>query len=89
MPPTPATVRRLQAGAVAFLGPAQWRGRWVMRCSVTSIATTPAAGRRGRGRRRRRLARGPDGERRLTLTGSGADAAYLETTAARLEGAPR
>jgi glutamate/tyrosine decarboxylase-like PLP-dependent enzyme len=38
---TLAAIRHLQADAVAFLGPAQWRGRWVMRCSVSSIATTP------------------------------------------------
>jgi len=38
---TLAVIRHLQADAVAFLGPAQWRGRWVMRCSVSSIATTP------------------------------------------------
>jgi len=25
---------------VAFIGPAQWRGNWVMRVSVTSGATT-------------------------------------------------
>jgi glutamate/tyrosine decarboxylase-like PLP-dependent enzyme len=37
------TIRRLQSDAVAFLGPAQWRGRWVMRCSVSSSATTEAA----------------------------------------------
>jgi glutamate/tyrosine decarboxylase-like PLP-dependent enzyme len=40
---TLATIQRLQADAVAFLGAAQWRGRWVMRCSVSSIATTPQA----------------------------------------------
>jgi glutamate/tyrosine decarboxylase-like PLP-dependent enzyme len=40
---TLATVKRLQSDAVAFLGAAQWRGRWVMRCSVSSLATTPAA----------------------------------------------
>ena len=40
---TLATIRHLQADAVAFLGPAQWRGRWVMRCSVSSIATTSQA----------------------------------------------
>jgi hypothetical protein len=41
---TLATIRSLQDEAVAFLGAAQWRGRWVMRCSVSSIATTPQAG---------------------------------------------
>jgi glutamate/tyrosine decarboxylase-like PLP-dependent enzyme len=40
---TLATIQRLQADAVAFLSPALWRGRWVMRCSVSSIATTPQA----------------------------------------------
>ncbi|HWA63651.1 MAG TPA: aminotransferase class V-fold PLP-dependent enzyme, partial [Caulobacteraceae bacterium] len=36
------TIRRVQAGGVAFMGPAQWRGEWVMRVSVTSSATTAA-----------------------------------------------
>ena len=40
---TLAVIRRLQDDAVAFLGASQWRGRWVMRCSVSSIATTPQA----------------------------------------------
>jgi glutamate/tyrosine decarboxylase-like PLP-dependent enzyme len=40
---TLATIAHLQADAVAFLGASQWRGRWVMRCSVSSIATTEAA----------------------------------------------
>jgi glutamate/tyrosine decarboxylase-like PLP-dependent enzyme len=40
---TLAVIRHLQADAVAFLGASQWRGRWVMRCSVSSIATTPRA----------------------------------------------
>lgn len=39
---TLATVARIQADAVAFIGAAQWRGRWVMRMSVTSSATTMA-----------------------------------------------
>ena len=39
---TLATIQAVQADAVAFLGPAQWRGRWVMRVSVTSAATTGA-----------------------------------------------
>lgn len=39
---TLATVRQVQEDAIAFVGAAQWRGRWVMRVSVTSIATTPA-----------------------------------------------
>ena len=34
------TVRHLQEDAVAFIGSSQWRGRWVMRVSVTSGATT-------------------------------------------------
>jgi len=42
---TLATVHRVQADAVAFLGAAQWRGRWVMRCSVSSLSTTPQAAR--------------------------------------------
>lgn len=42
---TLATVQRVQADAVAFLGAAQWRGRWVMRCSVSSLSTTPRAAR--------------------------------------------
>jgi len=40
---TLATVHRVQADAVAFLGASQWRGRWVMRCSVSSLSTTPKA----------------------------------------------
>ena len=40
---TLATVARIQADNVAFVGAAQWRGRWVMRCSVTSSATDAAA----------------------------------------------
>jgi glutamate/tyrosine decarboxylase-like PLP-dependent enzyme len=38
---TLATAERIQQESVAFMGPAQWRGRWVMRVSVCSIATTP------------------------------------------------
>lgn len=41
---TLAVVDQVQRDGIAFLGSAQWRGRWVMRCSVTSIATTPADG---------------------------------------------
>jgi glutamate/tyrosine decarboxylase-like PLP-dependent enzyme len=41
---TLATVQRVQGDAVAFLGASQWRGRWVMRCSVSSLTTTPKAG---------------------------------------------
>lgn len=36
------TVDRIQRDSIAFMGPAQWRGRWVMRVSVCSIATTQA-----------------------------------------------
>jgi glutamate/tyrosine decarboxylase-like PLP-dependent enzyme len=39
---TLAAVRQIQENAVAFFGPAQWRGEWVMRASVTSSATTMA-----------------------------------------------
>ncbi|GAA0303847.1 aspartate aminotransferase family protein [Sphingomonas oligophenolica] len=39
---TLATIRQVQEDAVAFIGSAQWRGHWVMRVSVTSIATTMA-----------------------------------------------
>ena len=39
---TLATVRQVQEDAVAFIGSAQWRGQWVMRVSVTSMATTMA-----------------------------------------------
>jgi glutamate/tyrosine decarboxylase-like PLP-dependent enzyme len=34
------TVRLVQEDAVAFIGSSQWRGKWVMRVSVTSGATT-------------------------------------------------
>jgi hypothetical protein len=37
---TLATLARVQADGVAFMGPAQWRGAWVMRVSVSSMATT-------------------------------------------------
>ncbi|OYY64765.1 aspartate aminotransferase family protein [Sphingomonas sp. 28-62-11] len=40
---TLATIKRVQDDAIAFLGGAQWRGDWVMRCSVSSVATTMAA----------------------------------------------
>lgn len=39
---TLATVERIQQDAIAFMGAALWRGRWVMRVSVCSIATTTA-----------------------------------------------
>lgn len=41
---TLATVAQVQEDAVAFIGASQWRGRWVMRISVCSIATTPQDG---------------------------------------------
>jgi glutamate/tyrosine decarboxylase-like PLP-dependent enzyme len=34
------TIRRVQDDGVAFMGPAQWRGAWVMRVSVSSAETT-------------------------------------------------
>jgi glutamate/tyrosine decarboxylase-like PLP-dependent enzyme len=42
---TLATVEQIQRDAVAFIGPSRWRGQWVMRVSVCSIATTPEDGR--------------------------------------------
>jgi len=39
---TAAVIRGLQEDAVAFIGGAAWRGRWVMRVSVSSAATTDA-----------------------------------------------
>ena len=39
---TLATVKQTQEDAVAFFGSAEWRGRWVMRASVTSSATVMA-----------------------------------------------
>ncbi len=36
------TVQRVQDDAICFVGPAMWRGDWVMRISVTSAATTEA-----------------------------------------------
>lgn len=39
---TLATVEQIQRGAIAFMGAALWRERWVMRVSVCSIATTEA-----------------------------------------------
>lgn len=41
---TLATVERIQADAIAFIGAATWRGRWVMRVSVSSAATMPEDG---------------------------------------------
>lgn len=41
---TLATIDQIQRDAIAFIGPSQWRGRWVMRVSVCSIATTPEHG---------------------------------------------
>jgi glutamate/tyrosine decarboxylase-like PLP-dependent enzyme len=40
---TQAVIQAVQDDAVAFIGGAEWRGRWVMRVSVTSAATTEAA----------------------------------------------
>jgi glutamate/tyrosine decarboxylase-like PLP-dependent enzyme len=37
---TLATVEQIQRDGIAFIGASQWRGRWVMRVSVCSIATT-------------------------------------------------
>ena len=42
---TRATVAQVQEDAVAFIGGSEWRGQWVMRISVCSIATTPEDGR--------------------------------------------
>lgn len=42
---TRATVAQVQEDAVAFIGGSEWRGRWVMRVSVCSIATSPEDGR--------------------------------------------
>lgn len=42
---TRATVEQVQRDAVAFIGGSEWRGQWVMRVSVCSIATTPEDGR--------------------------------------------
>ncbi len=39
---TRETIRRVQEDGVAFMGPAEWRGEWVMRVSVSSAATTMA-----------------------------------------------
>ena len=39
---TLATVDEVQRRAVCFVGPSQWRGQWVMRISVSSLATTEA-----------------------------------------------
>jgi len=36
-------IAAVQADAVAFIGGADWRGRWVMRVSVSSMATDDAA----------------------------------------------
>ena len=42
---TLAVVRQVQEDAVAFIGASQWRGRWVMRVSVSSMTTTAQDGR--------------------------------------------
>ncbi len=41
---TLAAIARVQEEGVAFMGPAQWRGAWVMRVSVSSTETTPHDG---------------------------------------------
>jgi glutamate/tyrosine decarboxylase-like PLP-dependent enzyme len=41
---TLAAITRVQEEGVAFMGPAQWRGAWVMRVSVSSMETTQADG---------------------------------------------
>jgi glutamate/tyrosine decarboxylase-like PLP-dependent enzyme len=41
---TLAAIARVQDEGVAFMGPAQWRGTWVMRVSVSSMETTEADG---------------------------------------------
>jgi glutamate/tyrosine decarboxylase-like PLP-dependent enzyme len=41
-PATLDVVARVQADGTCFVGPAQWRGQWVVRVSVTSAATTEA-----------------------------------------------
>jgi glutamate/tyrosine decarboxylase-like PLP-dependent enzyme len=40
---TGEVIRQVQAEAVAFIGGGEWRGRWVMRVSVTSFATDETA----------------------------------------------
>jgi glutamate/tyrosine decarboxylase-like PLP-dependent enzyme len=42
---TQATVDQIQQDAVAYMGTALWRGRLIMRVSVSSIATTDEDGR--------------------------------------------
>lgn len=42
---TRAVLAQVQEDAVAFIGGSEWRGQWVMRVSVCSIATTPEDGR--------------------------------------------
>lgn len=42
---TLATVEQIQRDAACFIGASQWRGQWVMRVSVCSIATTLEDGR--------------------------------------------
>ncbi|MFT3725633.1 MAG: pyridoxal-dependent decarboxylase [Hyphomonadaceae bacterium] len=39
---TRAVIARIQQGGVAFVGGSEWRGRWIMRISVTSENTTEA-----------------------------------------------
>jgi glutamate/tyrosine decarboxylase-like PLP-dependent enzyme len=42
---TRAVIAQVQEDAVAFIGGSEWRGQWVMRVSVSSIATTTEDGR--------------------------------------------
>lgn len=42
---TRAVIAQVQEDAVAFIGGSEWRGKWVMRVSVCSIATTLEDGR--------------------------------------------
>ena len=42
---TLATIEQIQSDAVCFIGSSRWRGQWVMRVSVCSIATTHEDGR--------------------------------------------
>ncbi len=39
---TRAVIARVQEGGIAFVGGSEWRGRWIMRISVTSENTTEA-----------------------------------------------
>ena len=39
---TRAAIASIQADGVCFLGGAQWRGRWIVRISISGYATTQA-----------------------------------------------